>query len=561
MGRAPILLAFLAPWMLSAPTGGAAQQPLRFVDATAEAGIEFEHETGATGERYMVETMGSGAALVDVDEDGWLDAYLVQGASTPGFRADRRLRDALFRGARGGRFAAAPEHAGLPVEVYGMGIAAGDYDDDGFVDLYVTAFGPNLLLRNNGDGTFTDVGAASGTDDPLWGASAAWGDLDADGDLDLYVVNYVDFDWDNHKFCGNPRRNLRAYCHPDVYDALPDRLFDNRGDGTFAQVAEEAGVANTVDGKGLGVVMGDYDDDGDLDVYVANDSTRNFLYTNEGGMSFFDDGLLAGVGYSEDGQAEAGMGTDWGDFDGDGHLDVVVTNLDLETNTLYRNLGDAAFSDQTYATGMGEPSLMAVGFGTNWEDVDNDSDLDLFVANGHIIDNIAEFRDNVTYAQRNHLYRNDGGEFREISSSLGPGMALVKVSRASAAGDYDNDGDVDFLVSNNGEGADLLRNDGGDAAGHWLQLRLVGRAATRTAAGARVLLGLPDGRTLVREVKAGSSYCATGDPRLHVGLGDATAATVSVRWPGNDEPEELGRLEAGRLWLVHQGRGVVASRG
>jgi len=538
--------------------------PVVFADAAVVAGIQFEHRHGGTGERYMVETMGSGVALADLDGDGWLDAYFVQSAATPGFVATGRMVDQYFRNRGDGSFDNATAHVGVSADGYGQGVAAADYDNDGFIDLYVTNFGPNRLYRNNGDGTFSDVTVEAGVGDDLWSTSTAWADIDHDGHLDLYVANYVDFGWDNHKFCGDSSRGLSAYCHPDVYNALPDRLYRNNGDGTFDEIGAQAGIADTVDGKGLGVVFGDYDDDGDVDVYVANDSTRNLLYTNNGDGTFTEDGFLAGVGYNEDGRTEAGMGTDWGDFDGDGRLDVVVTNLTLETNTLYRNLGEGSFADVSFATGLGEPSLLFVGFGINWIDYDNDADLDLLVANGHIIDNIAEFAEKVegspladrTYAQTNHLFRNDGqGSFEEIHASSGDGMALVKVSRGTAVGDVDNDGDLDVMVSNSNQRADYLRNDGGNEAGNWIQLRLVGRHANRNALGARVMIG----ESMVREVRGGSSFCSSSDARLHVGIGAASAAEVVVRWPGG-ETVSLGSLQAGHLYVVHEGRGVVATR-
>ena len=568
------------------------------VDATNQAGIDFEHVHGGTSERYMVETMGSGLALADLDGDGWLDAYFVQQGPTPGFVAEApvALSDRLFRSRQDGTFTDSTASAELDERGYGMGVAAGDYDNDGFVDLYVTNFGPNRLLRNNGDGTFSRAGQQAGVEDDLWGTSTAWSDIDSDGDLDLYVANYVDFGWDNHQFCGDARSQRSAYCHPDVYNALPDRLYLNRGDGTFVEIGEAAGIANTREGKGLGVVFGDFDDDGDSDIYVANDSTPNFLYINNGDTTFTDDAFLAGVGFNEDGRTEAGMGTDWGDFNSDGRLDVVVTNLTLETNTLYRNLGGGTFVDESFAAGIGEPSLLWVDFGTNWIDVDNDTDLDLFVANGHIIDNIREFQgevvgsalENRSYPQANHLFVNNGqGHLDEEHARAGSGMALIKVSRGSAIGDLDNDGDLDVVVSNSNQTADVLRNDGDSDSGNWIQVRLVGRAANHSAAGARLfvrtleaarsdqtLTPLPSrpetvtpatavsrqaSRQLIREVTAGSSYCSTSDVRLHVGLGNAQRAELSVRWPGG-ELETLGNLQSGRFYLVHEGRGVVASR-
>ncbi len=556
---APVVV---AATLVLAPGGGRSTAPgvplPRFSDATEEAGVSFVHDHGGSGQRFMVETMGSGLALADFDGDGRPDLYFAQGAATPGATRLPPPSNELYRNL-GGRFRRAPAHAGAASTLWSMGAAAADFDDDGFVDLYVTNFGRDQLYRNNGDGTFAEVAEEAGLLRRAWSSSAAWSDLDGDGDLDLYVAAYVDFDYDNHKFCGDPRRNLRAYCHPDVYNAVADLLYRNDGDGTFTEVGRAAGVADTLDGKGLGVAAADFDDDGDPDLYVANDSTRNFLYTNRGDGTFSEEGLLAGVGFSADGQAEAGMGTEWGDYDDDGRLDVVVTNLDLETNSLYRNVGGGFFDHVSSASGIGEPSLLFVGFGVNWLDADNDSDLDLFVANGHIIDNIEQFRDNIRYAQRNHLFVNDGrGRFTERGTEAGAGMALEKVSRGSVAGDLDDDGDVDLVVSNNGQRADLLRNDG--PAANAIALRLVGRAGNRSAAGARVRFR-PAGaaRWHVREIQLGSSYASSSDPSVQLGLGDAAAAEVTVRWPAG-RTQALGTLAAGHRFVVVEGRGVVARR-
>jgi len=547
--RLGLLAALLV--LVAATTG--AQEGMRFVDRAVESGLTFRHETGAGGERYMVETMGSGLAAADLDVDGWLDVYFAQGAATPGAEVQAELTNTLYRGSPGGVF----EKVGGAADsrAWTMGVAVADYDNDGYPDIYVSNFGANELYRGNGDGTWSELGAAAGVDNADWGASAAWSDIDLDGDLDLYVTNYVDFTWDNHKFCGNPRRNLRAYCHPDVYNAAADVLYRNEGDGTFSEIGEAAGVADTLDGKGLGVVFGDYDDDGDPDAYVANDSTRNLLFRNDGTGRFVEDGLLAGVGFSADGQAEAGMGTDWGDYDGDGHLDVFVTNLDLETNSLYRNLGDGGFAEVTFASGLGEPSLLQVGFGTNWADFDNDGDLDLFVANGHIIDNIAEFRENIAYAQPNQLYRNDGAHFVDVGKNAG--LTSPTVSRGSAVADFDRDGRLDVVVSNNGGIAEFHDNRSG--AGNWIELRLVGRGVNRWAAGARVVAVTTAGTSLLRETRAGSSYCSSEPALVHLGLGSSTSATIEVRWPGG-AVESLGKVAAGRRFLVHEGRGITASR-
>ncbi len=546
-------LAFLALFSPVVAPPARAQEGLRFEDRAAEAKLTFRHHTGAGSERYMVETMGSGLATADLDVDGWLDVYFAQGAATPGADVPPGLTNKLYRGRDDGTFETVAGAADS--RAWTMGVAIADYDNDGFPDIYVSNFGANELYRNNGDGTWRELGTIAGVDNADWGASAAWADIDLDGDLDLYVTNYVDFTWDNHKFCGNPRRNLRAYCHPDVYNAAPDVLYRNEGDGTFAEIGGPAGIADTLDGKGLGVVFGDYDNDGDPDAYVANDSTRNFLYRNDGDGNFVEDGLLAGVGFSADGQAEAGMGTDWGDHDGDGLLDVFVTNLDLETNSLYRNLGDGGFAEVTFASGLGEPSLLQVGFGTNWADFDNDGDLDLFVANGHIIDNIAEFRDNIAYAQPNQVYRNDNPGFVEVGHRAG--LTVPTVSRGSVVADFDRDGRLDVIVSNNGGIVEFHSNQSG--AGNWIELHLAGRGVNRSAAGSRVVAVSADGTQLLREIRAGSSYCSSGPAVVHLGLGSSTEAIVEIHWPGG-AVEPLGTVVAGRQLLVREGIGVVAGR-
>jgi hypothetical protein len=545
----------------SAPTG---QTPgVSFTDAAEQAGIAFVHDHGGSGTRFLIETVGSGLAAADFDNDGWIDVYFVQCAATPGRVANRRLINTMLRNVGDATFVDITDAAGVGDESYGLAAAAADYDDDGFVDIYVTNFGANRLYRNNGDGTFSEVGVTAGVDDDGSGASAAWADIDGDRDLDLYVTNYLQMTWENHKACGTPT-GMRSYCGPDVYPPESDVLYVNQGDGTFRDGTVTAGVGNDAEGKGLGVVFADYDDDGDEDIYVANDGERNFLYVNNGDGTFYDDGLLAGVGFSEDGRPEAGMGTDWGDYDGDGRLDIVVTNLSRETNSLYRNVGQSMFSDVTYTAGLGTPSILLVGFGVNWIDVDNDADLDLFVANGHIIDNIQAFTDEIHYAQPNHLFINDGsGNFTESHERYGPGLALVKVSRGSAIADLDNDGDLDVLVNNSNQRADYLRNDGGNDAGNWLQMLLIGRDGNRQAIGARVTLrsgeaAQPTGMQ-VQEVKAGSSYMSSSPATLHFGLGDETAAAATIRWPAG-ATEQVDALQAGRLYVIVEGRGVIASR-
>ena len=536
----------------------AAATDVQFTDISRSAGLDFVHINGATPEKFMPETMGSGALFFDFDNDGWLDIFLIDGGSFADPALMRRARHRLYRNNGDGTFADVSARSGIAHNAYGQGACAADYDNDGWLDLYLANVGPNVLYRNNGDGTFTDVTARAGVGNALWGSSCAFGDIDNDGRLDLYVANYVDFTPDNNKFCGDPVQRVRAYCHPHVYNGVPDALYHNNGDGTFTDITRDAGVFTTA-GKGLGVVFGDYNDDGWLDIYVANDSVPNFLFRNLGRGKFEEVGFLAGVAVNADGRPEAGMGTDFGDADGDGRLDIFVTNLDLETNTLYRNLGQGLFTDATAESGHAGPSLPFVGFGTAFFDYDNDTDLDVIVANGHILDNAAFFRQSATYAQPMLLFRNQGdGVFREIAAASGAALIAPRVARGLAVGDVDNDGDLDVLVSVNGGPAVLLRNDGGNRR-NALIVRTIGAKSNRDAVGARLTLTVA-GRSQLREVKAGSSYQGQNDLRVHFGLGDAARAErLAIRWPGG-AVEIIEDLPANEIITVTEGKGVTARR-
>ncbi len=436
-----------------------------------------------------------------------------------------------------------------------MGACSADYDRDGRVDLYVTSMGPNRLYHNAGQGQFVDVTDHSGTSSNLWSASCAFADVDNDGDADLYVVNYVDFSISNNKQC--IQDELHVYCHPNVYNGVSDILFRNNGDGTFTDVTRDAGVYNP-SGKGLGVVFGDYDRDGWTDMYVANDSVPNFLYHNNGNGTFKEVALLMGVAVGANGQPLAGMGTDMGDLDGDGFPEIFVTNLATQTHNLYKNLAGRVFIDATAQSGLGRATLPFVGFGAVFMDYDNDGDLDIAVANGDVIDNVALLRDDRSYPQRNLLLQNDGaGKFTDVTAQAGSGFALVKVGRALAAGDIDNDGDLDLLVVNAGQPADLLRNEGGNARNSLL-VRLVGVTANPDGIGAELTLTV-GGHKLVRQVKAGSSYLAQNDLRVHFGMGDSkTAERLEVRWPGGGV-EVIDNIQGNRILTVRQGEGVVRS--
>ena len=508
----------------------------QFIDVTKERGIDFVQVNGASGKKYSIETMGGGVGLFDYDGDGDLDAYLVNGASLPGFETSETPVNRLFRneGADAGwTFVDVTEDAGVGDPGYGMGCAVGDYDNDGDLDLYVTNFGANVLYRNKGDGTFEDVTASAGVGDAQWTSSAAFLDYDADGDLDLYSLNYVQFTLETNKLCPG-QDGKYGYCSPDVYDGGVDVLYRNDGNGTFTDVSEQVGIHR--EGRGMGLVSTDFDRDGDLDIYVANDEMENFLYDNLGDGTFEEIGLLSGAAYNEVGEAEAGMGVDFADIDGDGLYDLLIGHYDDETSTLYKNLGQQMFSDETTTTGIGPPSRLRVTFGLVFADLDNDADSDAFVVNGHVLDNIEEGSDVATYKQPNQIMHNEGGRFTDASAGAGSGVELIKASRGLAAGDIDNDGDIDFLVGNVNDSADLLVNT--TPSGNWLTLALEGGAgrgqsgrwSNRDAVGARVVLTSQSGKQ-VKDVRSAASYQSANDLRVHFGLGEAETCQVEVIWP------------------------------
>lgn len=505
-----------------APPGSAGQPAVAF---TTEV-LPFKHDKGDSGRRYIVETMGSGGALFDADGDGDLDLYLLNGASLPG--CERAVPgNALLMNDGRGNFAAAAHPHGLADAGYSMGCCVGDFDNDGAVDVYVTNFGKNRLYRNIGGGVFRDVTDQAGVGDARWGASAAFADLDRDGYLDLYVTNYLDFTIEKHKEC-TLGKGVPAYCSPDAYPPARDTVYRNNGDGTFADVTASWGISGL--GKGLGVLCLDYDRDGFLDVYVANDGVANTLLRNVEGKRFEDTTLICGVGYNDHGMAQAGMGVTAGDFSGDGFMEIFVTNLSSETNVLYRSRGQEWFEDATAASRLGAPSLLYTGFGTVNGDFDRDGDLDLFVANGHVIDNIHQFYDYYVYGQTDQLYENDGrGVFTEATEPwLGVKGVAGRVGRGAMCGDVDDDGDLDIVVTNCGGPAVLYRCRG-SARTHWLAVELVG-SGPRDPVGARVEV-VAGGRTRHAEWHGGGSYLCHDDTRLHFGLGNIPRVErVVVTW-------------------------------
>jgi hypothetical protein len=526
--------------------------PVVFQDVAGAAGLRFTHRNGASPAKHIVETMGSGGLFFDYDGDGRLDMYVVDGGSVTHDKGATQGRSRLYRNLGGGSFEDVTASAGIGHDEYGMGACAADYDNDGRVDLYLTNFGPNALYHNNGDGTFTNVTPTAGVGSPLLSTSCAFADVDNDGRLDLFVANYVDPEG-NSKVCGDAR--ARAYCRPDVYKGVPSVLYRNNGDGTFTDVTRLAGLFRT-DGKSLGVVFGDYDDDGRVDLFVANDLMPNFLYHNEGHGLFREVGLIAGVAVASDGRRRAGMGTDFGDYDGDGRLDLVVTNFEMETHNLYRNLGGGLFADATLQSGVGAATLRFLGFGTVFFDYDNDGDLDLAIANGHVLDNTSLFQSASKYAQHRLLLRNDGsGRFTDVAGAAGPGFAVERVGRALAAGDIDDDGDLDLLVTNNGQAAELLRNDGG-SRGSAVLVSLVGRKSNRDGIGTRLRASV-GARRQIREIKAGSSYLSQSDARAHFGIGRAAMLDqLEVRWPSG-HIDVVHHVLANHLITVTEGEGVT----
>jgi hypothetical protein len=534
----------------------AAPGAVQFDNVTAAAGIDFTHVSGASPARHLYEIMSGGGLFLDYDNDGWPDILLVDGGSLIDQAVARRARHRLFHNRGDGTFDDVTVASGLTHPGYGMGGCAADYDNDGWTDVYITNVGTNALFHNNSGKTFSDVTRAAGVGGaPSFSSSCAWADVDRDGDVDLFVVNYVDARVDNQVFCGDTSREFRVYCHPLNFAPLRPVLYRNNGNGTFTDISREAGVFDHR-GNGLGIVIGDYDDDGWPDAFVANDTTPNFLLHNEQGKKFTEVALQAGVSVASDGMPRAGMGTDFGDFDGDGRLDVFVSNHEFEGHTLFRNLGGGLFEDVTFKTGVGPATLPFVGFGTLFFDADNDGDLDLAIANGHVMNSPGHVRPGAKEAQRRVLLRNDGGRFRDVSAAAGPGFAAERVGRALAAADVDNDGDLDLLAVNNNGPADLLRN-GGVPGTSAVIVRLVGTTSNRSAIGARLRATVGTGQEL-REVKAGSSYLAQHDLRVHFGLGAAKQIDrLEIRWPNGKAPEVITSVGAGQIITVTEGKGIT----
>ena len=506
---------------------------IQFVDVTEKADINFRHVNGAEGAYRLPETLGAGGAFFDADNDGFLDIYLVNSGYWDKPSSAKQAMSALYRNNGNGTFTDITQTARVAnLGNYGQGAASADYNNDGNVDLYVTNFGANVLYHNNGDGTFTDVTVPAGVGDPGWSSSACFLDYNSDGHLDLFVANYLVYSLDvPYLPCGED--GIHTYCHPSLFEGAPDRLYHNNGDGTFTDVSQAADVAaigGMFHGKGLGVVSADFNNDGAPDLYVANDDTRNDFFYNNSDGTFSEISLLAGCAYSFNGVAQAGMGVTVGDYNSDSWLDIFVTNLSYETNALYRNNGDGTFTDVVYEAHLGKESYLYVGFGTGFLDADSDGWLDLFIANGHIIDNIEDTHDILTYRQPDQLFRNKGdGTFQEISDSAGHYFQRPAVSRGTLFGDYDNDGDVDMLVTQNRGPVTLLQNET-QTQNNWVSIKTIGVVSNRDGIGTRVTVQA-GGHTQMREVNPGSSYMSSHDARCYFGLGtNATVDRLELRW-------------------------------
>jgi len=523
-----------------------------FLDVTVTAGIEFTHQRGASDKKHLVETMGSGCALLDYDSDGLLDVLLINGGTTPDSLVSERTRThALYRNLGNVNFKDVTAQAGIGGNGnYGQGVAVGDYDNDGHPDVYITNFGPDVLYHNNGDGTFSDVTQRAGVSDTALGSSAAFFDFDNDGFLDLYVANYLNYRYEANPAC--TEKGIRSYCHPRYFSGIAPKFYRNLGNGRFQDVSEKSGIAH-LEGKSLGVVAADFDGDGWMDIYVANDTTRNFLLKNNGNGTFVDVTLLSGTGYNSEGVAEAGMGVDASDYDGDGLVDLVVTNYDLETNALYRNEGRWQFSDHRWPAGVAKADHRFLGFGTGFFDFDNDGDRDLLIVNGHVLDNIELIREGFTYAQPNQLLENRGGVFFENAEFLRYSSLSPKVGRGAAFGDVDNDGDLDVLVSNSGQGPTLLINQIGQKK-NWVLLKLIGTKSNRDAVGAKIVI-TTEGLRHTDQITGGGSYLSASDLRAHFGLGSSEIIkTLKIRWPSGTE-DEFRDVKANQILSIREGAG------
>jgi hypothetical protein len=549
--------------ILFAPRGGGARAldstaiPVRFVDIARAAGIGFQQDATATDEKYYLETMGTGVGWIDYDQDGLMDLFFVQSAATDIYKPPHPLSSSLYHNNGDGTFTDVTEKAGVGAAgLYGQGVAVGDFDNDGYPDLYVTGYGRAILYHNNGDGTFSDVTEKGGVADKGgWSTSAGWFDYDKDGYLDLLVCNYIEWNPKNNIWCGEHRPGYRAYCHPDNYKGQRLKLYHNNHDGTFTDVSVKSGVG-IPEAKGMGVVLADFNNDGWPDIAVANDTWPNFLFINKKDGTFKDVSFTSGIAASEDGKYEAGMGIDAADVDGDGYLDLYVTHLDFELNRLYHNNRDETFDDVTYASGIGNKAIFLSGVTMKFLDYDNDGWTDVCQANGAMLDNIHLYHTEVTYKEPKLMFRNLGhGKFEKVSEQLGPDFVRPSAGRGLAAADFDNDGDLDLAINNRGGYPELLRNDGGNA-NHWLEVLLIGTKSNRDGVGATLKL-TSEGFAQTKQREGGAGYMSASDPRIHFGLGQRRSIeSLEITWPSGTV-EKLTNVPIDQITTVKEGTGTV----
>ena len=518
------------------------------------SGIAWMHTAGKSAARYLPETTGSGCAFIDYDNDGWMDIYLVNSGQCDFFNPNPPLRNALYRNNRDGTFTDVTEKARVGGGGYGQGVSVGDYDGDGFPDIYVTQYGRNILYHNNGDGTFTDVTEKAGVAAPGWSSSAVWFDYDNDGRLDLFVCQFVEFSKSLNKSCGPGEEGKHGYCIPRLYKPMPSWLFHNNGDGTFTDVSKASGIANSP-GKAWGVVATDVNNDGRLDLFVGNDTVPNFLFMNRGNGKFEETATYAGVAYSSDGRARSGMGVDSADFNEDGWMDLFVANIDREMFAIYQNNHDETFDDQAGPTGIGTATRLMSGWGLKFFDYDNDGNLDLFLANGNPDDLIESLHGQVKYQELLMLFHNTGKRFQNVSAQSGPVFAKPLSARGMAIGDFNNDGGIDVLVAVNDSAPVLLHNNVGNQ-NHWLGVKLVGKKSNSDAVGARITYQAGDLKRSRTKV-GGGSFLSSHDPRIVLGLGKRSKIDwLEIKWPlPSGAIERFAELPIDRYIKIVEGKG------
>jgi hypothetical protein len=541
------------------PEGVRPSGAIEFADVTTQAGLRFKHNSGAFGKKYLPETIGAGAAFLDYDNDGWQDILLVNSSDWPENKKKKSFM-ALYHNNQDGTFADVTAQAGLAVEMYGIGVAVADYDNDGNVDIYITCVGANRLFRNMGNGKFSDVTGRTGVGDTGFSTSAAWFDYDNDGRLDLFVCNYVEWSVEKDQYCSLDGKN-KSYCTPQAYKGQSSTLYHNRGNGTFENVTQKAGLADPT-GKALGIALLDYNSDGWMDMFVANDTEPNKLYKNNGNGTFTDEAVTAGVAFSEAGTARAGMGVDAADYDGSGRPGLVIGNFTNESMALYRNDGTGLFTDEAPTSGIGKMSAQSLTFATFFFDYDLDGLLDIFAANGHVSDDISVVQPNVKYAQPPHLFRNRGKrKFEETTARLGRALQRAIVGRGAAYGDIDNDGDLDLLITVNNSSPRLLRNENANQ-NDLLRVKTVGAKSNRDGIGAKVTLKTSKGAKEFQMVKTGSSYCSQSELPLTFGLGkpeEGVTLTLEIIWPSGQRDSITG-ISPNQSITVQEGKGIIAAQ-